>query len=140
MPVTGMSSQIGNGRCGECSRECSRYNIPVMRIRNSHGFAVETDSRESDSDSQAFLIVCEIARPCPRRFSFIRVGTVRVHEYSISSPVMRIRNSHGFASQADLRDPTPIRICPLANPSTQQYSGVGLKIPKKVLELRVKDR
>ena len=28
---------------------------PVMRIRNSHGFAHETDSRESDSDSQAFL-------------------------------------------------------------------------------------
>jgi len=30
----------------------------VMRIRNSHGFASQTDSRESDSDSQVFLIYC----------------------------------------------------------------------------------
>ena len=66
-----------------------------MRIRDSRGFANETDSRESDSDSQAFLMLCE--SPCHRRF--VRVGTV--HEYN--SPVMRIRDSHGFASQADLR-------------------------------------
>ena len=52
--------------------------------------------RESDGDSQGLLILCE--SPCHRRF--IRVGAV--HEYS--SPVTRIRNSHGFASQADLRE------------------------------------
>jgi len=67
-----------------------------MRIRNSHGFANETDWRESDSNTQAFLILCE--SPWQRRF--IRVGTL--HDYS--SPVMRIRNSHGFASQDDSRE------------------------------------
>ena len=70
----------------------------MMRIRNSHGFANKMDLRESDNDSQAFLILCE--SPCRRRF--IRVGTVFLHEYS--SPVMRIRNSHGFAGQADSRE------------------------------------
>ena len=33
----------------------TRLSLSVMRIRNSHGFASQADSRESDSDSQAFL-------------------------------------------------------------------------------------
>ena len=40
--------------------------FPLMRIRNSHGLASQADLRESDSDSQAFLTLCE--SPCRRCF------------------------------------------------------------------------
>ena len=50
---------------------------PVMRIRTSHGFAGQADSRQADSDSQAFLILCH--SPCHRRFLLgDGVGTVRL--------------------------------------------------------------
>ena len=49
--------------------------ISAMRIRNSHGFARRADSREIDSDSQAFLILCE--SPCHRRF-LRGVGTLHL--------------------------------------------------------------
>ena len=47
----------------------------VMRTRNSQGFASRADARESDSDSQAFLILCEL----PYHRCFLRgVGTVHL--------------------------------------------------------------
>ena len=46
-----------------------------MVLRNSHGFSNEIDSRESESDSQAFLMLCE--SPFHRRF-LCGVGTVHL--------------------------------------------------------------
>ena len=83
----------------------------VTRIRNSHGFACQADLRESDSDSQALLILCE--SPCHRRCGAAALPG-------------------GFAIRMDSQakrtraDPTPIRTCPLANPSPQ-FRGVGFR-------------
>ena len=87
--------------------------IPGMVSRNSHGFANETDLRESGSDSQACLLLSE--SPCHRR------SYVAWAQFTCTA-VLR----GGFAIRMDLQakricaNPTPSRTCPLANPSTQQ--------------------
>ena len=83
-------------------------------IRNPHGYPNETEV--SDSDSQAFLMLCE--SPCHRRF-LPGVRTVLVHTYS--SPGMVIRISHGFASQADSRESDTHPHMPICE---SPYSGV----------------
>jgi len=70
-----------------------------MWIRNSHGLASQAVSRESDSDSQAFLIFCE--SPYHRRF-LQGVGTVHLScgfAVRMDSQAKRIRAS-----------PTPIHL------------------------------
>ena len=87
MPVARTSVQpptVENGAERTLSLK-PRPSSSGLVIRTSHGFANETDSRESTSDSQAFLILCE--SPCCRRFL-----------------LMVIRISHEFASQAQPRE------------------------------------
>ena len=85
-----------------------------MRICNSHGFASEADTRVSDSDSQAFLIMYE--SPYRRRF-------LSTYGHSSTVPLWC-----GFAIRMESQakriraNPTPIRTCPLANPSIQVFA------------------
>ena len=79
---------------------------PMTRIRNSHGFASQADSRESDIDSQAFLILYE-----PPYHSIGASYVVWAQnicnadsQFRLDSQAKRIRAS-----------PTPIRTCAFEN-------------------------
>ena len=109
----------GITRCRTCARagrqqERCVHLIPGLSIRNSQRFAHLTDSRESDPDSQCFLIFCGSTRTrLPRlridsQFALIRKlnGFARIRS-AIAQPQMRIRQpslilSDSLTHQVDL--------------------------------------